>query len=741
MRALAAVLLLLLSSLPLRAETPWDMADILRAETGRIERLHYRPATAARDEDIATRLGRIETAWAGAADAFAAPDRSAISDALDAYREKLGQDDIPGAARWRQRLWARILAGARTQLDRAIAGGDAALAKNWLTIRDYARASGDTAAALAIQALGDGTLSPEAARATVEAELLTVAASELRLALARAARDAVKGYETQYAGDLGRIEGMVTYLEDSLIDKLGRDGLATLLRDLARAARDPDAISGIEALLAGYAPVTLPVQERVRRAALMRRFTALVQEEYGNGVKDGVVRIPVEYSEARMFRDRAAMILGDLAPEMDSEAAARLDTLLDTMRREIADKTDRVEPLVAEALALIDAEFGADVARGGTSVAFEQIAATLEELTLMASAGDWAGAETKRLEAYSWFDPDIEQRLVPRAPSTAMRLEARFWDGTASRPGLGALIGRRAEAGDIAAEVARVNAELEAARAVIEQPVSAYGVALQSALLLFREGFEAVLIIAALLAALRAEGKSPARFRGSIAGGVLLALGASVTLWAGARWLFSISTLAREALEGGTALLAALVLVALVMGFAAGGGHVARFRARMGGVANRFTVGGLAFLVVFREGFETVLFLEALLIDAAMSPVLAGLALGGAAALAAGWAVLASGRRLPIGVFFRVTTALLAILAVTLTGAGIRGLQTAALVDATPVGWFPDLQWLQVWFGVFPVAETLAAQAFVVILMLTGPAWRGFVRWATPTGRSRWSRS
>jgi len=145
--------------------------------------------------------------------------------------------------------------------------------------------------------------------------------------------------------------------------------------------------------------------------------------------------------------------------------------------------------------------------------------------------------------------------------------------------------------------------------------------------------------------------------------------------------------------------------------------------------------------VVFREGFETVLFLEALLIDAAMSPVLAGLALGGAAALAAGWAVLASGRRLPIGVFFRVTTALLAILAVTLTGAGIRGLQTAALVDATPVGWFPDLQWLQVWFGVFPVAETLAAQAFVVILMLTGPAWRGFVRWATPTGRSRWSRS
>ena len=156
----------------------------------------------------------------------------------------------------------------------------------------------------------------------------------------------------------------------------------------------------------------------------------------------------------------------------------------------------------------------------------------------------------------------------------------------------------------------------------------------------------------------------------------------------------------------------------MVLGLNAGGGHVARLRQRLAAGLTAGTVAMLAFLVVFREGFETVLFYEALLVDAAPLPVLAGLVLGGGAALAAGWALLASGRRLPLGVFFRVTSVLLAVLAVMLVGAGIRGLQTAALISATPVSWFPDRDWLQLWFGLFPVAEPLAAQAAVLVILI-----------------------
>ncbi len=258
----------------------------------------------------------------------------------------------------------------------------------------------------------------------------------------------------------------------------------------------------------------------------------------------------------------------------------------------------------------------------------ESLPLALDDVLALARAGDWAAAELKRLEAYSWYDPDIEGRLKPRDANAALRLEARFWEGSASRPGLGSLIAAQ-DALALAGEVAGIKADLVAAQASIDATLSAPALVLQSAGILFREGLEAVLILAALLAALRAEGVAPpASASPAIAMGVALALAGSLALWAGARWLFSLGTLAREALEGSTALLAAVVLVWLVLGLSAGGGHVAALRARLAGEANPLTVGMLAFLVVFREGFETVLFYEALLADAAPLPVLAGLGPG-----------------------------------------------------------------------------------------------------------------
>ena len=59
-----------------------------------------------------------------------------------------------------------------------------------------------------------------------------------------------------------------------------------------------------------------------------------------------------------------------------------------------------------------------------------------------------------------------------------------------------------------------------------------------------------------------------------------------------------------------------------------------------------------------------------------------------------------------------------------LVGAGIRGLQTAALISATPVAWFPDRDWLQLWFGLFPVAEPLIAQALVLLILALPWLWR-----------------
>ncbi|WP_323010276.1 FTR1 family iron permease [Paracoccus sp. (in: a-proteobacteria)] len=727
MRLLQALIVLFcLIAAPLRAETPWEAAEFLRSETGRLERLFLMPASPQRMIEANTRLAEMREIWTQTAPAFGAQGKAAET-ALAGLADSVAREDAQGVARGRQLIWTGLMQGARDHALAALEAGDAETAAGWLNIRDYARASGDTRAVMAVEALRAGQISPEAARQTVEDELLIVAASELRLALARAADDAAGGRMVQYASDLGRIEGMVSYLGANLAERLGPQEHAALAADLALAAGDPAALAAVQARLATYAPVALTPEETLRRARLLRRFTALVWEEYRDGIRDGVIRSSMEYNEALLFRDRAAMILGDLAPEIADRAAAdRLGTLMAEMAQIMAAREDGIEPRVTEALGVIDRLFGEEVASGGYAAAVDALPAALDELVLMVGQGDWEGAELKRLEAYSWFDPDIEQRLVPRAPAMALRLEARFWEGRADRPGLGRLVADHAPEDAFLAEVEGIKTDLNGAREKIEAPISRLGAMLQSSAILFREGLEAVLILAALMAALRAEGVDPARFRRPLAVGVVAALAGSFALWAGARWLFSISTLAREALEGGTALVAAVVLVWMVMGLSAQGGQVSALRRKLAGSVTPGSVAMLAFLVVFREGFETVLFYEALLVDAPAMPVMLGLALGLAGVIAAGWLVLVSGRRLPLALFFRATSVLLSLLAIMLVGAGIRGLQTAALIGATPVGWFPDRDWLQLWFGLFPVAEPLAAQALVVVVLLVTFAVNGY---------------
>lgn len=720
MKFLFALLLLLGLALPLHAETPWGASETIRAETARIERLFYRAETPERAAEIAERLNRVQTAWDQVRTEFG-PSAQAITSAMAVYADSIATRDPRLVARDRQILWSSLMAGARDHTLAALKKGDARAAGQWLTIRDYARASGDTAAVLAVQALAQGNMDPQPAHDAVEAELLTVAASELRLALSRAVEDGAADRMIQYAGDLGRAEGLVFYLKDSLSEKLGTENLAALQSDLAQAWQDPAILPLLREKLSGYAPVSLSAEEELRRARLMRRFTALVWEEYKDGVRNGQISQHMEYNEARMFRDRAAIILGDLTPQIDNpQTGAQLAALLGQIKQKVDARADgtEVRPLVEDALALIDATYGEAVAQGGFAAALDALPAALDEMVLVAKNGDWAESELKRLEAYSWFDPDIEQRLVPRAPAMALRLESRFWEGSAEHPGLGKLIADHASVAQLAEEATSIKAGLDEARARIEEPLSDFGAVLQSAGIIFREGLEAVLIIAALLAAMKAEGIDATRFRRPIATGILAALACSFALWAAARWLISISTLSREALEGGTALLAAIVLIWLVMGLNAKGGHVASMRRRLAGSVTVGTVGVIAFLVVFREGFETVLFYEALLVDAAPLPVLLGLFGGAAAALAVGWLILASGRKLPLGVFFKATSVLLALLSIMLVGAGIRGLQTAGLISATPVAWFPDRDWLQLWFGLFPVAEPLILQGFVLLLFL-----------------------
>jgi high-affinity iron transporter len=124
---------------------------------------------------------------------------------------------------------------------------------------------------------------------------------------------------------------------------------------------------------------------------------------------------------------------------------------------------------------------------------------------------------------------------------------------------------------------------------------------------------------------------------------------------------------------------------------------------------------GLAFVVVYREAFETILFYAAMWEDSP-GALLAGVC-GGAAILGAiAWAMLRYSAKLPISKFFRYSSILMAVLAVVLAGKGIGALQEAGFIGITPLTFVPRIDWL----GLQPSAQVVVAQLAALIALVVG---------------------
>lgn len=249
-----------------------------------------------------------------------------------------------------------------------------------------------------------------------------------------------------------------------------------------------------------------------------------------------------------------------------------------------------------------------------------------------------------------------------------------------------------------------------------------WGRALQSFLILFREGVEAMLVVAALVAYLRRSGYADkVRVIWQAVGWALLA---SV----GAAWVLhgalQASGASREALEGLTMLLAAGVLVYVSYWLTSkrdADRWQAFIRERMDqavGRGSHFALGLVAFLAVFREGAETILFYQALMAGSPgrMDAIWSGMALAVAGLTVVYLLVNLASLRLPVGLFFRGTAVLLFAMALVFTGQGLLELQVSGLIRATRLEGWPMFSWL----GIFPTLETVVGQGLVLALLPLG---------------------
>ena len=337
--------------------------------------------------------------------------------------------------------------------------------------------------------------------------------------------------------------------------------------------------------------------------------------------------------------------------------------------------------------------------------------ARLAESAAAYAAGDVAGAQTLALSAYLDGFELAEAGLSTVAPELVRDVEGAMI-------GYRAALDEQAPAAEVQAHADRIHGLLDSARRALGDGTLAGGVAFTSAaVILLREGLEAMLLLGAILAFLkRTERREAVRW---VHAGWIAALALGIGTWVAATWLLRIGGATRELTEGITALVAAGIL--FYVGFwmhdkLSAQRWNAFLREQMQRALERRTLVGMAaisFVAVYREVFETVLFYQALWAQVSAdgrSAVLGGAAAAAVALAALGWAIFRFGLKLPLRQFFAGSAAVMFVLAVVFAGKGVMALQEAGKLPISPVR-FPRIDLL----GIYPTLQSLAAQLLLVL--------------------------
>ena len=243
---------------------------------------------------------------------------------------------------------------------------------------------------------------------------------------------------------------------------------------------------------------------------------------------------------------------------------------------------------------------------------------------------------------------------------------------------------------------------------------------LPSLLVILREGMEAILVVAAVLAYLAKAGhknKAPI-----VWGGVVLAFGLSIGLAFLFSYVTSLAGANQELLEGFAALFAVAMLIWVsnwMINKSSNKAWDEYIKKQTDASLSSGSLLGLAFisfLAVLREGAETILFYVPIVTAAGdkVHYVWIGLAVGLVALVIIYLLIQFAAVRIPLRPFFTITSLLMAFMAFTFTGSGIGELQEADVVSLTPISGFPTIDLL----GIYPRVENLAAQAIVLAIIV-----------------------
>ncbi|KGQ35194.1 iron permease [Gallibacterium anatis] len=255
-------------------------------------------------------------------------------------------------------------------------------------------------------------------------------------------------------------------------------------------------------------------------------------------------------------------------------------------------------------------------------------------------------------------------------------------------------------------------------------PAAGYS-ALDAMLILLREGLEALLVVMALVSALRVANR-PQGYKwvgGGVIAGLVLSLVAAFAL----QRLFpsSSSGTNREIIEGAVGIVAVLMILTIgawlhsKSSLNAWQAYIKKHMNKALTTGSFISLFALSFLSVFREGAETILFYVGILPNISTESFALGVGIAVILLVILAVVILKSSVKLPVPTMFKILTWVLYILGFKILGVSVHALQLTAVLPTTIIDILPNIEWL----GFYATLQTIIAQLVYIALILLLQRW------------------